>query len=313
MFQRYTEAARHAIFFARYEAGQFGSPYIETEHLLLGLSREGGWLRAQLAAHRCEAIRKRIETLRPVREGMPSSVDLPLSADSKSSLSYAAEEAERLGHKHITPGHLTLGLLRVEGCLGADLLREHGITYEGLHRILRKALPSAEAAELTTALEEGLEQREPEAPSLTPVLMKLEALLEKAEHHLPRHPEVYGQGRLKRKPWSRIQALGHLVDLATAHHQWLARALTEPKLTIGLYPQEEWAAAQKYQDWSWQDMVDCWVAVNRLLVHVLMVIPEDKVNMICRIGIEEPITLLKLMERYVERCEDILEQILSRL
>ena len=40
MFERYTEKARRVIFFARYEASQYGSPYIETEHLLLGLLRE---------------------------------------------------------------------------------------------------------------------------------------------------------------------------------------------------------------------------------------------------------------------------------
>ena len=40
MFERYTEKARRIIFFARYEASQYGSPYIETEHLLLGIVRE---------------------------------------------------------------------------------------------------------------------------------------------------------------------------------------------------------------------------------------------------------------------------------
>jgi len=40
VFERYTEKARRVIFFARYEASQYGSPYIETEHLLLGLMRE---------------------------------------------------------------------------------------------------------------------------------------------------------------------------------------------------------------------------------------------------------------------------------
>jgi ATP-dependent Clp protease ATP-binding subunit ClpC len=40
MFERYTEKARRVIFFARYEASQYGSPYIETEHLLLGSLRE---------------------------------------------------------------------------------------------------------------------------------------------------------------------------------------------------------------------------------------------------------------------------------
>ncbi|MFZ0862910.1 MAG: Clp protease N-terminal domain-containing protein [Candidatus Sulfotelmatobacter sp.] len=45
MFERYTEIARRVIFFARYEASQFGSPYIETEHLLLGLLREDSRVR----------------------------------------------------------------------------------------------------------------------------------------------------------------------------------------------------------------------------------------------------------------------------
>ena len=63
MFERYTEKARRVIFFARYEASQFGSPYIETEHLLLGLLREdktmaNRFLRSQAAL---ESIRKQIE------------------------------------------------------------------------------------------------------------------------------------------------------------------------------------------------------------------------------------------------------------
>lgn len=312
MFERYTEAARLAIFYARYEASQFGSPFIETEHLLLGLSREGGWLRQQLEIGHWGAIRNRIESLTTVREHIPTSVDLPLSHECKRSLSYAAEEAETLGDKHITSGHLTLGLLRVDGCLAADMLREHGITYEGLRQVVSEISPSIHPGRSRTAREEEPKEQKPTAPSLAPLLAKLQALLETTENHLERDSEA-GHGRLKRKPWSRIQALGHLVDLATAHHQWLARALTEPRLAISLYPQDEWVAAQQYQDWSWPDMVDCWVSLNRLLVHVLTVIPENKVNITCRIGIEEPTTLLKLIERYVERCEDTLEQILSRL
>ena len=50
MFERYTEKARRVIFFARYEASQFGSPYIETEHLLLGLLREDKALDQSLSA-----------------------------------------------------------------------------------------------------------------------------------------------------------------------------------------------------------------------------------------------------------------------
>lgn len=50
MFERYTEEARRVIFFARYEASQFGSPYIEAEHLLLGVIRQDRWLTHQFLA-----------------------------------------------------------------------------------------------------------------------------------------------------------------------------------------------------------------------------------------------------------------------
>lgn len=58
MFQRYTESARRVIFFARYEASQYGSPYIETEQLLLGLLREDrGLSQLVLPTSSIEAIR----------------------------------------------------------------------------------------------------------------------------------------------------------------------------------------------------------------------------------------------------------------
>lgn len=129
MFERYTEKARRVIFFARYEASQFGSPYIETEHLLLGLLREdkalaNRFLRSQA---NIESIRKQIETQTTVREKVSTSVDLPLSHECKRVLAYAAEEAERLNHKHIGTEHLLLGLLREEKCFAAEILHERGL------------------------------------------------------------------------------------------------------------------------------------------------------------------------------------------
>src|ERR1700729_1248553 len=110
MFERYTEKARRVIFFARYEASQFGSPYIETEHILLGLLREdkalsNRFLRPQGAV---ESIRKQIEDHTMLGDKVATSVDLPLSDESKRVLAYAAEEAERLGQKHIGTEHLLL-------------------------------------------------------------------------------------------------------------------------------------------------------------------------------------------------------------
>jgi ATP-dependent Clp protease ATP-binding subunit ClpC len=129
MFERYTEKARRVIFFARYEASQFGSPYIETEHVLLGLLREDKALTNRfLRSHASvESIRKQIEGHTTIREKVSTSVDLPLSNESKRVLAYAAEEAERLSQKHIGPEHLLLGLLRDEKCFAATILLERGL------------------------------------------------------------------------------------------------------------------------------------------------------------------------------------------
>jgi ATP-dependent Clp protease ATP-binding subunit ClpC len=129
MFERYSENARRVIFFARYEASQFGSPYIESEHLLLGLLREDKALTNRFLRSNAslESMRKQIEGHTAVREKVSTSVDLPLSNEGKRVLAYAAEEAERLSHKHIGPEHLLLGLLREEKCFAAQMLNERGL------------------------------------------------------------------------------------------------------------------------------------------------------------------------------------------
>jgi hypothetical protein len=64
--------------------------------------------------------------------------------------------------------------------------------------------------------------------------------------------------------------------------------------------------AQKYQEYSWRSLVDLWVAINQLLVHVLTAVPEEKVNLACRIGVEEPKPLLTVVLLYLEVTEDLL-------
>jgi len=141
MFERYTEKARRVIFFARYEASQFGSPYIETEHLLLGLLREDKALTNRfLRSHASvESIRKQIEGHTTIREKVSTSVDLPLSNECKRVLAYAAEEAERLSHKHIGTEHLLLGLLREEKCFASEILHERGLKLLAVREELARA------------------------------------------------------------------------------------------------------------------------------------------------------------------------------
>src|SRR2546426_499954 len=73
-----------------------------------------------------EAIRKEPEATSPPAEKVSTSVDLPMSHDSKLILAHAAEEAEALGHKHIGTGHMLLAFLRDEGSECAQLLKRHG-------------------------------------------------------------------------------------------------------------------------------------------------------------------------------------------
>ncbi len=153
MFERYTEKARRVIFFARYETSQFGQQYIESEHLLLGLLREDKALVARLLKQTAggagvvdwvEAIRKQVESVSPPREKISTSVDLPLSDESKRILFCAAEEAEALSQKHIGTEHLLLGMLREHGCLAEQLLRERGVTREQAREVALSSSPPQE-------------------------------------------------------------------------------------------------------------------------------------------------------------------------
>jgi len=132
MFERYCEAARRTLFFARYETSQRGGVAIETEHLLLGLLREDKGLtrtiftRAQLTY---EDVYKEIDA-RGAGERVSTSVEIPFSAETKRVLQYASEEADLLHHAHVGTEHLLLGVLREERSVAASILRRHGLTLE---------------------------------------------------------------------------------------------------------------------------------------------------------------------------------------
>ena len=126
MFERYTEKARRVIFFARYEASEFGAPVIDTDHLLLGLVREEKlvcfrWIpRAQP-----DAILRAVESWTQRQPKIAPNIDLPLSPAGKSVLHHAQEEADKLNSEHIGTEHLLLGLLQEE-CKASNFLRELG-------------------------------------------------------------------------------------------------------------------------------------------------------------------------------------------
>jgi len=138
MFERYTEKARRVIFFARYEASHYGSPHIETEHLLLGVLREDRALLHSLlnTVPSMKRIRSDVEASIESRERISTSVAVPLTQECKKALDYAAEEADGLGHRHIGTEHLLLGLLREEDCFAALLLTKYGVKLNDLREKL---------------------------------------------------------------------------------------------------------------------------------------------------------------------------------
>ena len=143
MFERYTEKARRVVFFARYEASQFGATQIEAEHLLLGLVREDKTLTHRFF-HRShvnfESIRREIEDRSVLRERLPTQAELLLATEAKHVLAYAAEESERLGHRHIGTEHLLLGLLREENSVAAEILYERGLRLSDIrNELMRQA------------------------------------------------------------------------------------------------------------------------------------------------------------------------------
>jgi ATP-dependent Clp protease ATP-binding subunit ClpC len=146
MFERFTEQARRTLFFARYEAGEVGVQSIETEHLLLGLLREGKGLTSDILARfhlSRDEIRKEIMNRAEIREKFSTSAEIPFSTETMSAMQAAAEEAGRLLHPYIGTEHLLLGILRQERSVAGSILTDRGMQLEAVREeIARLTNPS---------------------------------------------------------------------------------------------------------------------------------------------------------------------------
>lgn len=151
MFERYTEKARRVIFFARYEASQYGSSVIAPEHLLLGLLREDRAAMHRLVGRTDLTTEIRTEIDKAIKRGnrISTSVEVPLSAESKAILLFAGEEADRIGHRHIGTEHILLGILCLQDSLAATLLIARGAKAETIRR--QVAIPQPPVAIVTSA------------------------------------------------------------------------------------------------------------------------------------------------------------------
>ncbi len=109
-----------------------------------------------------------------------------------------------------------------------------------------------------------------EVPAAQSAMLAL--LVEQLRQLIPKSGGGFSEAEAARRIpsglWTRKEALGHLIDWGTAHHQWLARALSEPKLIALAYPSPEWVAVMQDGTCSWLDLGELWRSMNTYLVHV---------------------------------------------
>jgi ATP-dependent Clp protease ATP-binding subunit ClpC len=149
MFEKFTEKAKRILFLARYEASQQGAKQIGTEHILLGLLKEGEDTTRELftrANVSMDLLQAELERRGPAREKLSTSVEIPFSDETKRVLQFAEEEAERLMHPNIGTEHVLLGLLRLEESAAGRLLAERGmrlyaVREDAVNIYKRRALP----------------------------------------------------------------------------------------------------------------------------------------------------------------------------
>jgi ATP-dependent Clp protease ATP-binding subunit ClpC len=132
MFEKYTEKARRAIFFARYEATIFGGDCIEPAHVLLALMREDPSVFRLAGIEQSALGQLRFSVESGISQGTrrSDSADMALSPACKLALTAAAEASSRLHHNHIGTEHLLLGILSLEDAAACETLELCGVTRE---------------------------------------------------------------------------------------------------------------------------------------------------------------------------------------
>src|SRR5262245_17850461 len=133
MFERFTDRARKVMALANQEAQRLNHEYIGTEHILLGLVKEGSGVGANVLRNLDVDLRKvRLEVEKLVKAGpeMVTMGKLPQTPRAKKVIEYAIEEARNLNHNYVGTEHLLLGLLREHDGVAAQVLMNLGLKLE---------------------------------------------------------------------------------------------------------------------------------------------------------------------------------------
>ena len=153
MFERFTDRARKVMALANQEAQRFNHEYIGTEHILLGLVKEGSGVGANVLKNLEVDLRKvRLEVEKLVKSGpdMVTMGKLPQTPRAKKVIEFAIEEARNLNHNYVGTEHLLLGLLREQDGVAAQVLMNLGIKLEEVREEVLNLLGAGVENEETT-------------------------------------------------------------------------------------------------------------------------------------------------------------------
>src|SRR5207248_11587175 len=158
MFERFTDRARKVMALANQEAQRFNHEYIGTEHILLGLVKEGSGVGATVLKNLDIDLRKvRLEVEKLVKSGpdMVTMGKLPQTPRAKKVIEYAIAEARHLGHNYVGTEHLLLGLLREKDGVAAQVLMNLGLKLEEVREEVLNLLGACVEAEGSAGGAEG--------------------------------------------------------------------------------------------------------------------------------------------------------------
>ncbi|MBW7904188.1 MAG: ATP-dependent Clp protease ATP-binding subunit [Phycisphaerae bacterium] len=173
MFERFTDRARKVMALANQEAQRFNHDYIGTEHILLGLVKEGSGVGANVLKNLGVDLRKvRLEVERLVKSGpeMVTMGKLPQTPRAKRVIEYAIEEARNLNHNYVGTEHLLLGLLREQDGVAAQVLMNLGLKLEDVREevlnLLGAGVEPEDASGVSGAPEAGKKGGKSKTPAL---------------------------------------------------------------------------------------------------------------------------------------------------
>ena len=130
MFERFTDRARKVLALANQEAERFNHEYIDTEHILLGLVKEGSGMGTNVLKNLnidLLTVRREVEKLIKAGPDRAPKGKLPQTPRAKKVIEYAIEESRRFGHNYVGTEHLLLGLFREQDGVAAVVLRIVGL------------------------------------------------------------------------------------------------------------------------------------------------------------------------------------------